>query len=134
LVTSAIVFAAMDWLGIRPGLDAAAAFAAGAVPNWWLNREWVWPDEHPGAWAHDIVAYTAIAVLIWGVSTWATGHTQNWATVHVGPGSLDRVLLGTAAYVGVQAAFFTVKCLIYDNWVFRPTRACMSGASRVKIR
>ncbi|HEX3688486.1 MAG TPA: GtrA family protein, partial [Solirubrobacteraceae bacterium] len=42
LTTSVIVFAVMDWLGVRTGIDSAAAFVAGAIPNWVLNRRWAW--------------------------------------------------------------------------------------------
>jgi hypothetical protein len=49
LVTSVVVFGILDWLGIRTGIDCAAAFAAGAVPNWRLNRDWVRPVESRGA-------------------------------------------------------------------------------------
>jgi putative flippase GtrA len=122
LVTSVVVFAVLDWLGVRVGIAAAAAFAAGAVPNWRFNREWVWPLESRGAWARESVVYTPVAVLVWGVSTWASGHTQNWAKEHVSPGDLHRVLLTTGAYVVVQAAFFTFKFFIFDNWAFRSTR------------
>jgi putative flippase GtrA len=120
LMTSVIVFAVLDWLGIRPGIDCAAAFAAGAVPNWRLNRDWAWPGvESRGAWARETAVFTGIAVLAWGCSTWATGHTQNWAQAHLRAGDLHRVLLSTASYAAVQAVFFAIK--FFDRWVVRST-------------
>lgn len=123
LTTSVVVFAVLDWLGIRVGIDAAAAFAAGALPNWRFNREWIWPLESRGAWARETLVYTPVALLVWGVSTWTTGHAQNWAAEHVSPGDLHRVLLTTAAYVVVQVAFFAIKFFTFDSWAFRSTRA-----------
>jgi putative flippase GtrA len=125
LVTSVIVFAVMDWLGIRTGIDSAAAFVAGAIPNWILNRKWAWKMEGRVEWLREIVAYTIISVLVWAASTWATGHTQNWARGHIAPGDGLRVIVTTAAYVVVQAVFFVIKYVIYDKWVF-------AGKSRVR--
>jgi len=118
LVTSVIVFAVMDWLGIRTGIDSAAAFVAGAIPNWILNRKWAWKMEGRVEWLREIVAYTIISVLVWAASTWATGNTQNWARAHISPGDGLRVIVTTAAYVFVQAVFFVIKYVIYDKWVF----------------
>jgi putative flippase GtrA len=125
LVTSVIVFAVMDWLGVRTGIDSAAAFVAGAIPNWILNRKWAWKMEGRVEWMREILAYTIISVLVWAASTFATGNTQNWAHRHIASGSGLQVIVTTAAYVFVQAVFFVVKYVIYDKWVF-------AGKSRVR--
>ena len=118
LATSVIVFAVMDWLGVRTGIDSAVAFVAGAVPNWVLNRRWAWKMEGRVEFFREILAYTVISVLVWAASTWATGHTQNWARAHVARGTGLQVIITTGAYVFVQAVFFGVKFVIYDKWVF----------------
>jgi putative flippase GtrA len=125
LVTSIIVFAVMDWMGIRTGIDSAAAFIAGAIPNWVLNRKWAWKMEGRAEFMREILAYTVISVLVWAASTWATGNTQDWAKDHVTPGSGLQVIITTSAYVFVQAVFFVVKFVIYDKWVF-------AGQSRLR--
>jgi putative flippase GtrA len=118
LTTSVIVFAVMDWMGIRTGIDSAAAFVAGAIPNWVLNRRWAWRMEGRAEFLREIFAYTVISVLVWAASTWATGNTQNWAHHHIPSGSGLQVIVTTAAYVFVQAVFFVAKFVIYDKWVF----------------
>lgn len=125
LTTSVIVFAVMDWMGIRTGIDSAAAFVAGAIPNWVLNRRWAWKMEGRAEFLREIFAYTVISVVVWAASTWATGNTQNWAHHHIAPGSGLRVIVTTGAYVFVQAVFFVLKFVIYDKWVF-------SGQSRLR--
>ena len=125
LTTSVIVFAVMDWMGIRTGIDSAAAFIAGAIPNWILNRKWAWRMEGRAEFMREILAYTIISVLVWAASTWATGNSQNWAHHHIAPGNGLQVIVTTAAYVFVQAAFFVVKFVIYDKWVF-------AGQSRLR--
>ena len=125
LTTSVIVFAVMDWMGIRTGIDSAAAFVAGAIPNWVLNRRWAWKMEGRAEFMREIFAYTVISVLVWAASTWATGNTQNWAHNHIPAGSGLQVIVTTGAYVFVQAVFFLVKFVIYDKWVF-------AGQSRLR--
>jgi putative flippase GtrA len=125
LTTSVIVFAVMDWMGIRTGIDSAAAFVAGAIPNWVLNRRWAWKMEGRAEFLREIFAYTVISVLVWAASTWATGNTQDWASSNIPAGSGLRVIVTTAAYVFVQAVFFLVKFVIYDKWVF-------AGQSRLR--
>ena len=125
LVTSVIVFAILIWLGAHTGIASAAAFIAGAIPNWILNRKWAWKMEGRTEWMREILAYTVISVIVWAASTWTTGHTQDWAKGHVAAGHGLRVIITTAAYVFVQAVFFVIKFVIYDKWVF-------AGRSRVR--
>ena len=125
LTTSVIVFAVMDWMGIRTGIDSAAAFIAGAIPNWILNRKWAWRMEGRAEFMREILAYTVISVVVWAASTWATGNSQNWAHRHIAPGNGLQVIITTAAYVLVLAVFFVVKFVIYDKWVF-------AGQSRLR--
>ena len=135
LVTSVIVFAVMDYLHIRTGIDSAAAFIAGAIPNWVLNRKWAWKMDGRIEWMREIVAYTIISVLVWAASTWATGNTQNWAKQHIAAGSGLRVIATTGAYVVVQAVFFVVKYVIYDKWVFAgKSRLRAAVRSRFQVR
>lgn len=125
LVTSVVVFALMDWIGIHTAIDSAAAFVAGAVPNWILNRKWAWKLKDRTDFMREIVAYMVISLAVWAASSWATGETQLWVNHHVTPGNGLRVILVTLAYVIVQAIFFAVKFVIYDKWVF-------AGRSRLR--
>ena len=125
LLTSIIVFAVMDWLGVHTAIDSAAAFVAGAIPNWVLNRKWAWKMEDRADFMREIVAYIVISLVVWAASSWATGWTQGWVNHHITPGNGLRVILVTGAYVLVQAIFFVVKFVIYDKWVF-------AGRSRVR--
>jgi putative flippase GtrA len=135
LLTSVVVFAICDWAGARTGVSSAAAFVAGAIPNWILNRKWAWKMEGRVEWMREIVAYTCISVLVWAASTWATGHTKTWATNHLASGHGLRVIVTTAAYVFVQAVFFVVKYVIYDKWVFAgKSRFRAAFRSRAQVR
>ncbi len=78
LATSVVVFALMDWLGIHTAIDSAAAFIAGAIPNWVLNRKWAWKMKDRADFMREIVAYIVISLAVWGASSWVTGMTQHW--------------------------------------------------------
>ncbi len=117
LATSIVVFAVMYVLGINTTICSIAAFVAGAVPNWILNRRWAWKIRGQVSIMREIVGYIAISVAVLVMSSAATGWTSSEVQsipAHHG----IRVLLVTAAYVAVQAFFFGVKYLVYEHWVF----------------
>src|SRR5579875_2348590 len=109
LVTSVVVFAVMYWMGVNTTVDSVVAFAAGAVPNWVLNRRWAWRITGRADFMREIVAYIAISLIVLAASSWATGATHDWVDKHVSPGAGVRVILVTGAYVLVQALLFVAK-------------------------
>lgn len=125
LVSSVVVFAIMYWLGVNTTVDSVVAFAAGAVPNWILNRRWAWRITGRADFMREIVAYVAISLIVLAASSAATGWMHRWVNHHVAPGDGLRVVLVTAAYVFVQAVLFVAKFVIYEKWVF-------AGESRLR--
>ena len=59
--TSAIVFPILYVLTNNTTLCSIVAFAAGAVPNWTLNRKWTWKVEGRVAFGREIVAYVIVS-------------------------------------------------------------------------
>src|SRR4051795_7069446 len=59
--TSAIVFAVLYVLGASTTACSIAAFFAGAVPNWTLNRRWTWKVEGRIAFGREILAYLIVS-------------------------------------------------------------------------
>jgi putative flippase GtrA len=125
LVTSVVVFAVMYWLGVNTTVDSVVAFAAGAVPNWVLNRRWAWRITGRTDFMREIVAYVAISLIVLAASSGATGWMHHWVNNHVDPGDGLRVILVTGSYVFVQAVLFVAKFVIYEKWVF-------AGESRLR--
>jgi putative flippase GtrA len=121
-----IVFALLYWSGEHnTTVDSVAAFVAGAIPNWVLNRRWAWGVRGRVSWAREIVGYVVVSLIALVASSAGTGWTQSWVTDHVAPGTGLRVILVTGAYVAVQAILFAGKFFVYEHWVF-------SGRSRVR--
>jgi putative flippase GtrA len=127
LVTSIVVFAVMYVIlgGKHTTICSIAAFLAGAIPNWILNRRWAWKIKGEVAFLREIVAYVAISGVVLVASSLATGAMQDWVKHHVTPHHGVRVILVTGAYVFVQAVLFVIKFVIYEHWVF-------AGRSRLR--
>ena len=118
LITSVVVFALLYVAGVGTTVDSIAAFIAGAVPNWILNRRWAWEMTGRVEVVREVVGYTAVSLLALLAASAGTGWTQAWVKTHVAPHHGLRVVLVTGAYVLVQALLFVVKFVIYDRWVF----------------
>jgi putative flippase GtrA len=122
--TSGVVFAVLYIIGFGTTACSVAAFIAGAIPNWVLNRRWAWKVEGRIAFGREIVAYvivSAVTLIITSEATaWTQRHVQSIPAHHG-----IRVLLVTASYLAVFAVLFAVRFMIYEVWIF-------SGRSRVR--
>jgi putative flippase GtrA len=124
LLTSVVVFAVLYVLGVGTTACSIAAFLAGAIPNWILNRRWAWKISGQVAFLREIVGYIAISLLALVGSSAATGWTQSQVqTIPAHHGI--RVILVTGSYVAVQAILFAAKFVVYEHWVF-------AGRSRLR--
>jgi putative flippase GtrA len=117
LLTSIVVFAVLYVAGVGTTADSIAAFAAGAIPNWVLNRRWAWKVRGRVALGREIVGYIAVSVLALVFSSAATGWTQDQVSTLPAHHGI-RVTLVTASYVAVQAILFVAKFIAYEHWVF----------------
>lgn len=118
LVTSVVVFAILYVIGVGTTPDSIAAFVAGAVPNWILNRRWAWEMTDRVDVVREVVGYTIVSVVALVASSAGTGWMQSWVKAHVAAHHGYRVILVTGAYVLVQALLFAAKFVVYDRWVF----------------
>jgi putative flippase GtrA len=122
--TSAIVFPVLYVLGASTTACSIAAFAAGAIPNWTMNRRWTWKVEGRVAFGREVVAYVIISAATLTALSLATGWTHRQVqSIPAGHGI--RVLLVTATYFGVLVILYGVRFFLYQSWVF-------SGRSRVR--
>jgi putative flippase GtrA len=124
LLTSVVVFALLYVMHVGTTACSIAAFGAGALPNWILNRRWAWKIQGKVNFWREVVAYVVISLLVLVASSAATGWTSS-QVMGIAPGHGIRVILVTASYVAVQAFFFAAKFVVYEHWVF-------SGRSRVR--
>jgi putative flippase GtrA len=126
LATSVVVFAVLYWAGEHDTtIDSVAAFAAGAIPNWILNRRWAWQMKGRVNLPREIFGYVVVSIVALVASSAGTGWTQNHLVPSIAPGHGLRVFLVTLSYVVVQAILFAAKFVVYEHWVF-------AGRSRVR--
>jgi putative flippase GtrA len=122
--TSAIVFPILYVLGASTTACSVTAFAAGAIPNWTLNRRWTWKVEGRVAFGREILAYVVVSastlVALSLATAWTHQHVQG-----IPAGHGIRVLLVTGSYFAVLALLYGVRFFLYEFWIF-------SGQSRVR--
>jgi putative flippase GtrA len=122
--TSAVVFPILYVLGASTTVCSIVAFAAGAIPNWTLNRRWTWKVEGRVALGREVFAYVLVSastlVLLSLVTAWTHRHVQSIPSGHG-----VRVLLVTASYFGTLAVLYGVRYFLYERWIF-------SGRSRLR--
>ena len=122
--TSAVVFPILYVAGFSTTVCSIAAFVAGAIPNWTLNRRWTWKVEGRIAFGREIIAYVVISGATLVTLSLVTGWTHDQVqSIPAGHGI--RVLLVTASYFAVLAALYGVRFFLYEHWIF-------SGQSRVR--
>jgi putative flippase GtrA len=122
--TSAVVFALLYVAGVGTTACSVAAFVAGAIPNWILNRRWAWKVTGKIAIGREIVAYVVVSALTLFLTTESTAWTQRQVQsipAHHG----IRAALVTASYLAVFAVLFVARFAVYEVWIF-------SGRSRVR--
>ncbi len=122
--TSAVVFPILYVLGFSTTVCSIAAFVAGAIPNWTLNRRWTWKVEGRVALGREVIAYIVISATTLVTLSLVTGWTHD-RVQSIPAGHGIRVLLVTASYFGVLAALYGVRFFLYHHWIF-------SGQSRVR--
>jgi putative flippase GtrA len=118
LLTSVVVFALLLDAGIGTTADSILAFAAGALPNWILNRRWAWERSGKMDIAREIVGYGVISLIALAASSAGTGWIDGVVRRHLDHEHALRVLLVTLAYVMVQGLLFVAKFIAYDRWIF----------------
>ena len=118
------MFSILYVLGASTTACSIAAFAAGAIPNWTMNRRWTWKVEGRVAFGREIIAYILVSASTLIVLSLATGWThQQVQSIPAGHGI--RVLLVTGSYFAVLAVLYGLRFFLYQHWIF-------SGQSRVR--
>ncbi len=122
--TSAIVFPILYVLGASTTVCTISAFAAGAIPNWTMNRKWTWKVEGRVAFGREIIAYIFVSVSTLIVLSLATAWTHH-RVQSIPAGHGIRVALVTASYFAVLALLYGLRYFLYEFWIF-------SGRSRIR--
>ncbi len=117
IVSEAGFAAALGWGHTGTTIASAVGFVGGAIPNYILNRRWAWRDRRGRDRRAEILLYMTVALSSFVVSAVVTHWAEDWARRLVDDRG-GQVAFTTAAFLAVSAAFFVVKFVIYETFVF----------------
>ena len=120
---SQLAFLVCYWVGTSATAAAVIAFAAGAVPNYLLNRRWAWGRTGPAHPTRELLPYVVITIGSAIVITFLTTVADDWIRAMIDAHSLRTLLAGTA-YLAANGFTFILKFVLFDRYVFaRPADA-----------
>jgi putative flippase GtrA len=96
---------------------SGAGFVGGAIPNYILNRRWVWHDRTGRSRRSEIVLYSAVSLVSFLVSVVVTRAAEDWAR-HLTSDKTWRVVMIGGAYLASSGIVFVAKFVLYDLVVF----------------
>jgi putative flippase GtrA len=130
---SALTFALLLVLGVGTMADSVAAFVAGAIPNWILNRRWAWQRRGRPAFGREVIGYALTSIVSLIAASAATAWTNDQVRSIPAHDGL-RVIVVTASYLAVFALLFLAKFGVYELWIFSgraPIRASLRSRRHV---
>jgi putative flippase GtrA len=104
--------------GVLHGPTAAAtvaAFLAGVLPNWALNRRWAWSRRDQVDVRREVLPYVAIVLGALAITTAATTLVNELAS---GLSHWASVVLVDGTFVAITGCLFIAKFVLFDRVVF----------------
>jgi putative flippase GtrA len=114
--SSEVTFVVMLGVAHAPAAVATVvAFLAGAVPNWVLNRRWVWARRGRANARRELLPYVFVVVVTLLITTTVTGAVDAAAR---GLSHWVAVCLVDGAFLAVTSLMFVTKFVVFDRLVF----------------
>jgi putative flippase GtrA len=118
LVSEAVLLFAYGVLRLATVPATVAAFLAGAIPNWILNRRWAWARSDQVSFRREVVPYVAIVIGSLLLATAFTAAADRLAQTLTDDVAIRSVIVG-AAYLATTLIMFGAKFVLIDRIVFR---------------
>lgn len=112
-----VLIGSVGLLGLGATTGAVLAWAAGAGPNYALNRRWAWKRTGTDGLVRENAVYWVITIITALGAIAATKGADLWLRVHVNSRAELSFLLG-AAYLVAYGIVFVVKFVLFDKLVF----------------
>ncbi len=124
MVCSELVLVGAYNFGAGPQAAAILAWAAGALPNYVLNRRWAWRVESRtrAERVRELALYWVITLATAALAVFATTATDAWIKGTVTSRGEQSVLLA-AAYLLAYGVVFVAKFVLFDRLVFSDRRS-----------
>ena len=104
-------------LGATAVVASIAAFFAGTIPNYYLNKAWAW-GGHKVPQRRLFVSYLLVIVVTNVAAIAMTLAADSVVRAHIRSDGLRTVLLDLA-YVSSNGLMFIVKCVLFDGFLFK---------------
>jgi putative flippase GtrA len=114
-VCSEVVFVVLyGLLGTGTTWSSILSWLAGALPNFWLNRNWAWQRKGRPSLRDEVLPYAAIIVATLVLATVLTHFTDVWLQ-HEGVSSSVRVTVVAAVFLGTYVVVFALRFVMLDR-------------------
>jgi putative flippase GtrA len=114
-VCSEVVFVLLyGVLGTGTTWSSVLSWLAGAVPNFWLNRNWAWQRTGRPSLRQEVLPYVTIIAITLVLATLTTSAVDRWLH-HQGTAASLRVVLVAAVFLGVYVVVFAVRFFLLER-------------------
>jgi putative flippase GtrA len=117
MAISQVTLLAILWWGGHPTVASAAAFVAGAVPNYVMTRRWVWGRRDKPRVKSEVLPYLLV-IALGGLAAVGMTSLVGWLLTPLTMSDTLRVILLDGAYVSSYALVFILKFTLLDRLVF----------------
>jgi putative flippase GtrA len=101
-------------LGVGTTWSSVLSWLVGAVPNFWLNRNWAWQRTGRPSLRREVLPYAAIILTTLLLATGLTHLADVWLQDQ-GVSSSLRVTLVAATFLGTYILVFAVRFLLLER-------------------
>ena len=114
-VCSEVAFVALyGLLSVGTTWSSVLSWLAGAVPNFWLNRNWAWQRTRRPSLRREVLPYAAIIVTTLVLATLLTHAADVWLH-HQGVSSSVRVTLVATVFLGTYVVVFALRFVLLER-------------------
>lgn len=117
-----IVLLTMD---VNPTVASAAAFVAGAIPNYFVARRWAWNRKGKPDFKRELLPYLSV-IALGGLASMTLTTVAGWITEPLRIEGFVRIIVLDVAFLSSYALVFLIKFLLLDRFVY-------SGSNMEKI-
>jgi putative flippase GtrA len=126
---SELAFVVCYWLGTAPLVATVAAFVAGALPNYVLNRRWAWGRTGPADTRRELLPYAIIVIVTAAAAALTTTAADHWIRARIESHTWQTILV-SGVFLGTYGVMFILKFVLFDRFVF--ARPAPAGAAEAR--
>jgi putative flippase GtrA len=100
--------------GMGTAWSSVLSWLAGAIPNFWLNRNWAWQRTGRPSLRREVAPYAAVVIVTLLLATLLT-HLADQMLHQAGVASSLRVTLVAAVFLGTYVVVFAVRFFLLER-------------------